>query len=904
MSRAHRTHTTATDIQRAASALLALPADCDRDAWVKVGMAAKEAGIEFDIFDRWSATAPDHYNPSAARDAWRSFKTGKGVGAGTLFHMARANGWQDDGHAPALPPKPTAGKRTTHSSHPTRPAPGMAPSEVWARCEPATDGHPYVRAKNAQGAPLDGLRVLPKNERTNIQGQAMGGALVVPAYGPDGTLQSLQLIPATGSGEGTGKKMNLPGAPMSGASFAVGEVAPHGPLYLCEGLGTAWAVWQASGCAAVVCFGWGNVSHIAKDMRSRYPDALLVLCPDAGKEAPAKAIASEVHQTALACLPVGAGGECWPKNSDLWDYAQQEGLDALALLLEQVQKPTEPAPGVPRINPTFPALEDEWMDEEPGTTEDEEPEPDPDPHRNAPQPSADCLYGLVGDVARAAHQANREVNAHAAALGFMVALAAGMGRGPFLRLGDDWHHPRLFALHVGRSGRGRKGTAFKLTRRILKRLEERYTDVFFQNHTGGLSSREGLVMMIHDGYSKGTGKNTEEVPAVADKRLFILESEFVNVLHQAGREGNTLSAALRDAWDGQGIKPAIKNNAIGVGRPHINLMGHITPGELTDCMKTRELSNGFANRFMVIWAEQPARHAFPPGTPDEVVNALTERMAEVLRFAGAARFVDHDSLPMHLNTEARSMYQALYEGELSRRTGGDRMAGLLERRAPMLLRLAMIFALCDLSREIAPPHINAALSWVRYWEESVAFIFASAKEEAKAEQTSDAAARILDYLHQNGEATRTELTNVCFQKRANKEVMDAALDELLKANPARIVVEVRKIPGAVRPAKVYKIPRADFADFADFGVDAGFFHDSEGVRSLRTLRTLENPTSNGHTKTTIEPKEQPSSGPNSANSANSATWVNGQKTLTPRQTPQSPHGVLPEVPIGADAEPY
>lgn len=46
-------------------------------------------------------------------------------------------------------------------------------------------------------------------------------------------------------------------------------------------------------------------------------------------------------------------------------------------------------------------------------------------------------------------------------------------------------------------------------------------------------------------------------------------------------------------------------------KPHINLLGHITPTELVDLMKARELSNGFANRFIIIWAEQPGLDAMP-----------------------------------------------------------------------------------------------------------------------------------------------------------------------------------------------------------------------------------------------------------------------------------------------------
>jgi putative DNA primase/helicase len=98
---------------------------------------------------------------------------------------------------------------------------------VWSRCAPApADHHPYILAKAAAGAPLDGLRVVPADDPLSIAGQSMAGALLVPAYGLQGLqgLQSLQLIPPPS----TGRKMNLPGAPMAGASFSVGDVVSGG----------------------------------------------------------------------------------------------------------------------------------------------------------------------------------------------------------------------------------------------------------------------------------------------------------------------------------------------------------------------------------------------------------------------------------------------------------------------------------------------------------------------------------------------------------------------------------------------------------------------------------------------------------------------------------------------------
>ena len=71
----------------------------------------------------------------------------------------------------------------------------------------------------------------------------------------------------------------------------MGDVVPGSPLYLCEGVGQAWACWVASGCAAVVCFGWGNVGTVARAIRERDSAAQLVLVPDVGKESDAAEMA-------------------------------------------------------------------------------------------------------------------------------------------------------------------------------------------------------------------------------------------------------------------------------------------------------------------------------------------------------------------------------------------------------------------------------------------------------------------------------------------------------------------------------------------------------------------------------------------------------------------------------------
>ena len=132
----------ANDLDRARDALHSIPPDLPRDGWVRTGMAAHAAGLSFDDFDTWSAGGANYKAPEA-RATWRSFKAGKGVGAATLFGMAKDHGWTD-GDRPAPVPK----QAPTHPVEPPRkPAPGMSAGEVWSRCEAATSKHPYITQK-------------------------------------------------------------------------------------------------------------------------------------------------------------------------------------------------------------------------------------------------------------------------------------------------------------------------------------------------------------------------------------------------------------------------------------------------------------------------------------------------------------------------------------------------------------------------------------------------------------------------------------------------------------------------------------------------------------------------------------------------------------------------------------
>lgn len=317
------------DQERAASALHHLDPTCSREEWVRAGMAAHSAELGFDDFHAWSANGANYKSEADCMAVWRSFKTDKGISAASLFQMAFTQGWQD----PAKRLQAANGAWASVSIPAAKKAPvtpikrAESPKavEVWDRCEVAPSAHPYIAKKG--GIP-DGMRIYPlEAPPLIIQGQNVAGWLAVPCWSK-GKLQTLQMIP------GSGPKLNLPGASFNDGFFTVGEISASGRIFVCEGIGQAWACHAATEAAAVVCFGAGRMTTVATVLRALYPAARIIVVPDHAKENQAEAIAATVN-CEWCEMPSDK-----PDNYDAHDYALEFGLDDLADLLERTKTPT------------------------------------------------------------------------------------------------------------------------------------------------------------------------------------------------------------------------------------------------------------------------------------------------------------------------------------------------------------------------------------------------------------------------------------------------------------------------------------------------------------------------------------------------------------------------------------
>ena len=324
------------------AALAHIPATCDRETWARVAMAIKSEFPDStgrDLFTDWSATA-DNFDPKATAATWRSVKAGGGVTIGTLLHLAKEHGFTlpKADQAPAAPsPEALAQRERERAASQqreqarTEAAHDRAAGEAAALWNDASDTgeSAYFSRKGVQP---HGVRFTPD------------GWVLVPMCDAAGKLWNLQRIAPVKPTDGGTDKLFLKGGRKSGLWHMVGDLgtpddagAAPAVVLVAEGYATAASLHEATGRPVACAFDAGNLAHVARALRKKYPAALLVLCGDDDRDTEArtgsnpgrlKATAAARSVQGLAVFPAGL-----PENgSDFNDVATASGLDAVRSL--------------------------------------------------------------------------------------------------------------------------------------------------------------------------------------------------------------------------------------------------------------------------------------------------------------------------------------------------------------------------------------------------------------------------------------------------------------------------------------------------------------------------------------------------------------------------------------------
>lgn len=418
----------------------------------------------------------------------------------------------------------------------------------------------------------------------------------------------------------------------------------------------------------------------------------------------------------------------------------------------------------------------------------------------APPTMPDHAYpALVRDVVSAATYSS-EAHPVAVAANVLALYCCAIGRTAFQRIGDATIHARPFLLVIGKSGKARKGTAEHTPREVARRadalLRKRYgNDDRLRTHAGGLSSGEGVGWAIRDPREpdEKTGKGGD--PGVKDKRLLVIESEFANVLAQTKREGNILSATIRNLWDGRDIEPLTKTSQLTSTRPHVVLVGHITGHELREKSTENDAANGLLNRFAMVHVHRPKLVPLPEATPADVLDSLADRLADAVDFATGGDPHGNNTREVVMSMAAKAVWCELYPQITRDREG---LAGSLMARSEVYARmLAMVFALIDRRDVIEAGDLLSALAWVEYWRESIDFVWRDGEDQTDLDDFTKA---VLEQVNGQPGVKLSDLQEHWKRKRIPE--VKAALETLLNLAPPLIEMK-RDTTGGGRPAHRY-----------------------------------------------------------------------------------------------------
>jgi hypothetical protein len=319
----------------------------------------------------------------------------------------------------------------------------------------------------------------------------------------------------------------------------------------------------------------------------------------------------------------------------------------------------------------------------------------------------DALVGLFGEFVQAVspHTEADPVGLLAHAL---VLFGNLIGRRPQVAVGDDLHHLNENILVIGDTSTGRKGMALNAAKALYADVDP---DWMTTRLMAGLSSGEGLIYVVRDPLI-----SDDEIvdTGVADKRLTVVETEFAKVLRVSRRENNTLSTILRQCWDDGSLRVMTRNSPLTSTGAHVSVIGHITPLELRQELKTTDMASGFINRFVLMLVKR--RHLLPVGGRIDD----TQRAALVTQFTAAATAA-RDVEVLARNDDAKAHWVGIYEHLTRARLG---LVGAICNRAPAhVLRLSALYALAEGSSTIQRQHQQAALAVWEYAEASATMIF-------------------------------------------------------------------------------------------------------------------------------------------------------------------------------------
>lgn len=393
------------------------------------------------------------------------------------------------------------------------------------------------------------------------------------------------------------------------------------------------------------------------------------------------------------------------------------------------------------------------------------------PDRPWPKPMGDAIrVGLVADFLDLVVE-QTEADPAAIVADLLVRVGCAINRGPHFMVSGDRHAGNLFALVVGATADGRKGSSAAFPRRLMECADPVWAESCVKS---GLSSGEGIIHAVRDAAPTGrTDKAGAEIlePGVPDKRLLAIEPEFARTMRAAARRESTLGPILRQCWEGAHRLAALTKQPYCATGAHVAVLAHITPTEFRSLVNETDIGGGSFNRFLFIASRRQRQLPFGGAVPEADLErlgvALGKRIDDARRFAGEYVFTP----------TARAAWPRVYAHLLQDERQPGILGELMARGTAQTRRLAMLFAILDGQRQVDLPHVAAALEIWRYSKASIGYLF----DTITGNLTAD---RVLRELRQRPDGADKSDLFAMFKGHVSAQALDDALALLHRLNLA------------------------------------------------------------------------------------------------------------------------
>jgi hypothetical protein len=290
------------------------------------------------------------------------------------------------------------------------------------------------------------------------------------------------------------------------------------------------------------------------------------------------------------------------------------------------------------------------------------------------------------------------------------------------------HRANLGVVVVGRTGTGRKTTAWHAIRDFLVPLLEPLLAArdgwmawtWADNVVSNVKSGEYLVHMVRDPIISAAGNMTDV--GVPDKRKIVYEPEFSRLLKDAERPDNSLSEVHRQTHDENHLHTGAKTAEEKATHQHISWVMTSTQRDIDTYLSPEAMSNGFANRNLFCLSMRSAQTQ-----TGDVVAALVPVANDLdAALASANPYDPHWDGHVPFTDAALALWDSIANGFEPVLVTDDLTGDMEVRFGFHVMKLALIYAQADGGRVIEPVHLGAALAVRHQGVGAIEFLFRQA----------------------------------------------------------------------------------------------------------------------------------------------------------------------------------